>query len=73
MLSSFAYVLIENIRRTALKGTQFAKSQVTTIRLKLFKIGAVIIKNTRRIKFMFSSAYPWKDEFILISSRLNSS
>lgn len=73
MLSSVAYVLIENIRRTALKGTQFAKSQVTTIRLKLFKIGAVIIKNTRRIKFMFSSAYPWKDEFILISSRLNSS
>jgi len=73
MLSSIAYVLIENIRRTALVGTRFAKSQVTTIRLKLFKLAAVIVKNTRRIKLMLNECYPWQDEFILISNRLNSS
>ncbi len=73
MLSSIAYVLIESMRRTAMVGTRFAKSQVTTIRLKLFKLAAVIVKNTRRIKFMFNSAYPWQEEFELIASRLNSS
>ena len=72
MLSSVAYVLMENMRRTALKETEFAKSQMTTIRLKLLKIGAVIVKNTRRIKFMFSSSYPWQEQFMLIASRLNS-
>jgi hypothetical protein len=71
MLSSIAYVLMENMRRTVLKGTEFAKSQMTTIRLKLLKIGAVIVKNTRRIKFMFSSSYPWQEQFMLIANRLN--
>jgi len=73
MLSSIGYVLIENMRRTALVGTRFAKSQVTTIRLKLFKLAAVIVKNTRRIKLMFNESYPWQDEFMLIANRLNSS
>lgn len=72
MLSSVAYVLIENMRRTALVGTRFAKSQVTTIRLRLFKIATVIVKNTRRIRLMFNECYPWQDEFTLIANRLNS-
>ncbi|MCF6300397.1 MAG: IS1380 family transposase [Proteobacteria bacterium] len=72
MLSSAAYILLETIRRTALKGTDFAKSQVTTIGLKLLKIGAVIITNTRRIRFLFSSSYPWQEQFMLIANRLNS-
>jgi hypothetical protein len=46
LLSSLAYVLMEGIRRLALKGTELARAQMTTIRLKLFKIGAVIIRNT---------------------------
>ena len=71
MLSSVAYVLIESMRRTALSGTEFAKFQATTIRLRLLKIGAVIVKNTRRIKFMFSSSYPWQEQFMLIANRLN--
>lgn len=49
LLSSLAYTLIEAIRRIALKGTELAKAYVGTIRLKLFKIGAVILKNTGRI------------------------
>ena len=71
MLSSIAYVLIENMRRTTMVGTRFAKAQVTTIRLKLFKLAAVIVKNIRRIRFMFNSAYPWQEEFTLIANRLN--
>lgn len=45
LLSSLAYTLIEAIRRIVLKGTELAKAYVGTIRLKLFKIGAVILKN----------------------------
>ena len=41
LLASLAYVLMEGIRRLALKGTKLARAQVTTIRLKLLKIGAV--------------------------------
>jgi hypothetical protein len=38
---------MEGIRRQGLKGTELARAQMTTIRLKLFKIGAVIIRNSR--------------------------
>jgi len=73
LLASMAYTLIETIRRLTLKGTEFARAQAGTIRLKLFKIGAVIIRNTRRVKFMLSSAYPYQSNFSLICHRLNSS
>ena len=70
MLSSCAYILISQIRRIALQATEFANAQCGTIRLKLFKIGAVIIRNTRRIKFLLSNYYPYQDLFMLISNRL---
>jgi len=37
LLSSAAYVLLEALRRIGLKGTQLARAQVTTIRLRLLK------------------------------------
>ena len=40
--ASAAYVLISRLRRVALKGTESAKVQVTTIRLKLLKVAARI-------------------------------
>ncbi|WP_341756064.1 MULTISPECIES: transposase [unclassified Candidatus Tisiphia] len=60
ILSSLAYTLVEYIRDKFLQGTELAKAQVGTIRLKLFKIGAVIIRNSRRIKFLLSSSYPYQ-------------
>ena len=47
-----------------------ARAQCTTIRLKLFKIGAVVTRNTRRIRFMLSSACPDEDVFRLLAARL---
>ena len=72
LLSSLAYLLLEGIRRLALKGTELEKAQATTIRLKLLKIGAIIIRNTRRIRFLLSSHYPYQDLFKLVSLRLQS-
>ena len=70
LLSSLAYILLESIRRLALHNTSLAHAYVGTIRLKLLKIGAVIIRNTRRIRFMMSSSYPYQDLFYLVANRL---
>ena len=72
LLSSAAYVLVETIRRVGLQGTELAKAQVTTIRLKLLKIGTVIVRNTRRIRLMFSSAYPYRALLHTVFGRLSS-
>ena len=70
ILSSLAYVLIEAIRRIALAGTDMARAQAGTIRLKLLRIGAVIIRNTRRVSLHLSSACPDKALFHLAAARL---
>ena len=73
LLASLAYTLIEALRRLALKGTEMAKAQCGTIRLKLLKVGAVIIKNTRRIRFLLSNAYPYQQLFKHAAQQLDSS
>jgi hypothetical protein len=70
LLSSCAYVLMETIRRIGLRGTEMARAQVGTLRLKLLKIGTVIVRNTRRIRLLFSSAYPYQDVFRQACARL---
>jgi hypothetical protein len=72
LLSAAAYILMETIRRVGLCGTELARAQVTTIRLKLLKIGTVILRNTRRIRLLFSSAYPYQALFSSVLSRLSS-
>ena len=59
-LSALAYTLVEALRRLALKGTEWAQAQVDTIRLKLFKIGAIVRISARRVWLELSSTYPWK-------------
>lgn len=70
LLSGLAYILMHAIRRLALAGTELAKAQCSTIRLKLLKVGAVIIRNTRRIRFLLSSSYPYQDLFRKVVARL---
>jgi hypothetical protein len=59
-LSALDYTLVEALRRLALKGTEWAEAQVDTIRLKLFKIVALVRINARRVWPELSSTYPWK-------------
>jgi hypothetical protein len=70
LLSSLAYTLLEALRRLGLADTELAHAYVGTIRLKLLKIGAVIIRNTRRIRFLLSSAYPYQDLFAQVTAKL---
>ena len=58
--SALAYTLVEALRRLGLKRTEWAQAQVDTIRLKLFKIGAIIRISARRVLLQLSSTYPWK-------------
>jgi Transposase DDE domain group 1 len=64
-LASFAYVLLEALRRIGLRHTQLATATCGTIRLKLLKIGAQVRKSVRRIKVAMASAYPYQTEYHL--------
>jgi hypothetical protein len=57
-LSSMAYVLVAELRRTALVGTALATAQAGTIRLRLFKLAALVRVSARRIVLSLSSSYP---------------
>lgn len=61
--SSFAYVLMQTLRRLGLKDTALARAQCDTIRLKLFKIGAHIRISVRRVRIAFSESYPYAELF----------
>jgi hypothetical protein len=63
--SAMAYVLVDAMRRIALRHTQFADAAVNTIRLKLLKIGAQVRKSVRRVYFALASSCPNQVEFEL--------
>jgi hypothetical protein len=70
LLASMAYVLIERLRHLGLKGTELAKAQVTTIRLKLLKVAARVRTSVRRVVLHLSSAYPYQRLFARLTARL---
>lgn len=70
LLSGLAYTLLNAIRRLGLAGTELARARCDTIRLKLLKIGAAVVRNTRRFRLLLSSSYPYQDIFRLVAARL---
>jgi hypothetical protein len=68
--SSFAYILVHTLRRLGLQGTELAKAQCDTIRLKLFKIGAQIRVSVRKVWISFSESYPYLSLFQQVFARL---
>ena len=60
-LSAMAYILVSGLRRLGLQATELAQAQVSTIRTKLFKIGAQIRVTVRKVWVSMSSSYPWQD------------
>jgi len=61
--SSFAYLLLQYLRRVGLRGTQLARAQCGTIRLKLLKIGGLVSVSVRRVRLRLASGYPYADLF----------
>ena len=68
--SSFAYVLVQALRRLGLEGTELARAQCDTIRLKLFKIGAQLKVTVRKVWISFSESYPYISLFWEVFARL---
>ena len=61
--SSLAYLLVQALRQFGLAGTDMAKAQCDTIRLKLFKIGAKIRITVRKVWISFADGYPYRRIF----------
>jgi hypothetical protein len=68
--ASMAYVLICALRRIGLANTKLARASCATIRLKLFKIGALVSISVRRIRLAMNSACPFQREWALTYARL---
>ena len=69
-LSSVAYTLMTAMQRLGLQGTELAKAQCDTIRLKLLKIGAVIRVTTRKVWFALAEGYPYRPLFHQVYTQL---
>jgi len=68
--SSFAYVLLCALRRLGLAGTELARAQCGSIRLKLLKIGAQVRISVRRVWLSFSESYPYAELFRQVLNNL---
>ncbi len=69
--ASFAYVLIQALRRIGLRHTRLENATCGTIRLRLLKIGARVTVSVRRIVISMNSNHPYQNEFALAYSRLS--
>lgn len=64
MLAAFAYLLMQRLRAIALAGPpDLARATVATMRVKRFKIGASVVRNTRRIRIFLASHHLQRETF----------
>ena len=68
--SSMAYLLMQALRRLGLQGTEWAKAQCTTLRLKLLKIGALIRITVRKVWVSMAGGYPYAERFRQVYAQL---
>jgi hypothetical protein len=61
--SALAYVLLHGLRRLGLQGTEWARAQAPTLRLRLLKIAARIRITTRKVWISLASSYPLQRVF----------
>jgi len=62
--SSMGYILMQGLRRLALKGTEMEKAQCHTIRLKLLKIGAQVRVTVRKVWVSLAEGCPHQNIFL---------
>jgi hypothetical protein len=72
LLAALAYTLMVKLRRLGLQGTELAKACTATIRTRLLKIGAAIVRNTRRVRLLLASQHPLQHVFLAAARALAS-
>lgn len=70
LIAALAYTLMVRLRQLALADTDLAFASAATIRVRLLKIGAAILRNTRRVRVMMASHHPLRALFALAAARL---
>jgi Transposase DDE domain group 1 len=70
LLSAAAYVLVEAVRRLGLAGTELARAQVSTIRLRLLKVAGLVQVSVRRVYVRLASGFPLSGLFAAVLKRL---
>lgn len=71
MFAALAYTLMQRLREIALAGTELAQASASTIRARLLKIGAAILRNTRRVRIMLASHHPLRAIFLHAAGALS--
>lgn len=70
LMAGLAYTLMQRLREIALHGTALARASAATIRTRLLKIAAGVLRNTRRVRLMYASHHPMREVFALAAQRL---
>jgi len=70
LLAALAYTLMQRLRALALQATELERASAATIRVRLLKIGAAILRNTRRVRVMLASHHPLRKLFATAATRL---
>src|SRR5574337_854990 len=70
LLAALAYTLMVRLRQLALEATELERATAATIRWRLLKIGAAIVRNTRRVRVMLASHHPLRGLFATAAARL---
>ena len=70
LLAALAYTLMQRLRALALAGTELARASASTIRVRLLKIGAAVLANTRRVRVMLASFHPLRETFLRAAQAL---
>lgn len=70
LLAALAYTLMQRLRALALQATELERASAATIRVRLLKIGAAILRNTRRVRVMLASHHPLRELFATAATRL---
>jgi Transposase DDE domain group 1 len=70
LLAALAYTLMQRLRALALQATELERASAASIRCRLLKIGAAIVRNTRRVRVMLASHHPLRALFAVVAARL---
>ena len=70
LLAALAYTLMQRLRALALQATELERASAATIRVRLLKIGAAILRNTRRVQVMLARHHPLRELFAIAAARL---
>jgi len=70
LLAALAYTLMHRLRALALQATALERASAATIRVRLLKIGAAILRNTRRGRVMLATHHPLRELFPDVAAKL---